>query len=276
MRDALRKHWPEYLMEASELGFYMICGCLFPILLYHPGSPVVGALPSAFARRVLMGLVTGLTLVGIVFSPWGKQSGAHMNPALTLTYYLMGKVAPWDAVFYVIAQFVGAVIGVGITVVFLGKLLAHPAVHYASTVPGPAGAGAAFFGEALISFILFIVVLRVSNTPGIARFTGMFAGACVAAFFVFEAPLSGMSMNPARTLGTAVLPGIWTALWVYFLAPPLGMLTAAATYKSLKLPIACAKLHHQNSKRCIFCQYRNAKSAPNQMTPAATAPLPET
>src|SRR5690242_1345986 len=105
MRHALKNHWPEYLMEAAELGIFMVSASVFTILLYHPGSPVVRAIAPDFIRRILMGLAMGLTLVGIVFSPWGKQSGAHMNPAFTLTFYRLGKVAPWDAVFYVIAQF---------------------------------------------------------------------------------------------------------------------------------------------------------------------------
>jgi aquaporin Z len=114
MRDALNKHWPEYLMEGAELAVLMIAMSVFSILLYHPASPVVRAIPPEFIRRILMGLVMGSTLAGIVFSPWGKQSGAHMNPAFTLTFYRLGKVAPWDAVFYVVAQFIGGIAGVGI------------------------------------------------------------------------------------------------------------------------------------------------------------------
>ncbi len=68
-----------------------------------------------------------------------------------------------------------------------------------------------------------------------------------------------MSMNPARTVGSALIPGLWTALWVYFLAPPLGMLSAASVYGRLKRGIDCAKYHHQNNKRCIFCDYRHVK-----------------
>lgn len=261
MLTALKQHWPEYLMEAAELAIFMISACLFSIFLYHPDSPAVSAIPDEFTRRILMGLAMGLTLVAIVFSPWGQQSGAHMNPAFTLTFLRLGKVAPWDAVFYVIAQFLGGMAGVGIVAAFAGISLAHPAVNYAPTLPGQAGSGAAFLAEVFISFILIVVVLAVLNTPRLSRFTAWFAGACVAAFIVWESPFSGMSMNPARTLGSAVLPGIWTALWVYFFAPPLGMLAAAAAYQSLGRHVACAKYHHQNCRRCIFCEYQAAKTA---------------
>jgi len=99
------------------------------------------------------------------------------------------------------------------------------------------------------------VVLTVSNTGRLAPFTGLFAGALVATYISLEAPLSGMSMNPARTFASAVPAQIFTALWVYFTAPLLGMLLAAEVYLRRKGPrkLSCAKLHHQNDKRCIFC-----------------------
>ena len=199
-----------------------------------------------------MGLAMGLTAIGIINSQWGKQSGAHLNPAVTLTFFRLGKVAPWDATFYVIAQFVGGLMGVALVAVVAGKFLAHPSVNYVATLPGSGGPSAAFLGEATISFILMTVVLAASNTQKLARFTGLFAGFCVAAFITFEAPVSGMSMNPARTFGSAALPHLWDSLWIYFLAPPLGMLFAAFVYQALKRRVGCAKLHHQNDKRCIF------------------------
>jgi aquaporin Z len=258
MLNALKKHWPEYLMEAAGLGIFMVSASVFTILLYHPASLALRVLPEEFPRRVLMGLAMGLTAIGIIYSPWGKQSGAHLNPAVTLTFFRLGKVAPWDAVFYVLAQFAGGVAGVALVAAAAGKLLAHPSVNYVATLPGSGGTSVAFFGEIVIAFILMSVVLFVSNTQKLARHTGLFAGTCVAAFITFEAPLSGMSMNPARTLGSAVLPQLWDSLWIYFLAPPLGMLTAAAMYLRLKHAVGCAKLHHQNKLRCIFCEYHTA------------------
>ncbi len=259
MFDALKRHWPEYLMEAAGLGLFMVSASAFTILLFHPSSPVPGLIPDDLLRRALMGLAMGLTAIGIIYSPWGKQSGAHLNPAVTLTFFRLGKVAPWDAVFYVIAQFVGGVAGVALVAAVAGKLLSHSSVNYVATLPGSGGTGAAFLGEVVIALILMSVVLVVSNTQKLARFTGLFAGACVAVFITIEAPISGMSMNPARTFGSAVLPGLWASLWIYFLAPPLGMLTAAAAYRGLSRRVACAKLHHQNDKRCIFCEYQAAK-----------------
>lgn len=268
MRAALRHHWPEYLMEAAGLGLFMVSACGFALLLYHPGSPLVQVCPAEFPRRILIGLAMGLTAVAIIYSPWGQQSGAHLNPAVTLTFLRLGKVAPWDALFYIIAQFAGGVGGVAVVAALAGGLLTHPAVNYVVTVPGPAGAGAAFLAEAGISFVLMLVVLLVSNRPQLARFTGCFAGLCVAAFITVESPWSGMSMNPARTLASALWPRLWDSIWIYFVAPPVGMLAAAAVYQACKLRIACAKLQHQNGRRCIFCEHQStARKAANLQAP---------
>lgn len=276
MWNAAKNHWPEYLMEAAGLGVFMISAGLFTILLYHPASPMVRMIPAEIIRRVLMGVAMGLTAVGIIYSPWGKQSGAHLNPAVTLTFWKLGKIAPWDAWFYVLAQFVGGAAGMACVAVFAKKMLAHPDVNYAVTVPGTNGVGVAFGAEMLISFVLIVVVLTISNNAKLARFTGLFAGLCVALFITFEAPLSGMSMNPARTIGSALIPGVWKSAWIYFVAPPLGMLLAAAVYQGLGRLVACAKLDHDNTKRCIFCEFQRTqvRSREPDLAPATSHPHP--
>jgi aquaporin Z len=204
----------------------------------------------------------GLTMMAIVYSPWGQRSGAHLNPSLTLTFFRLGKIEPWDAVFYIIAQFSGGIIGVVLAAAVLGQLLAHPSVNYVVTVPGQFGLMVAFGAEVAITFILMTMVLTVSNTHRLARFTGLFAGLLVASYISLEAPLSGMSLNPARTFGSAVSAQVWTALWIYFTAPLLGMLSAAQLYLWRKgaQRVICAKLHHHNNQRCIFrCGYRQAE-----------------
>ena len=254
----LRRHWPEYVMEGAELAFFMLSACTVVTLLQHPASPLRAALTDVTFRRVLTGLAMGLTGIAIVYSPWGKQSGAHFNPSVTLTFLRLGKIAPGDAFFYILAQFVGGVAGVLTAGVVLGQLLGHPEVNYAATLPGAHGPGVAFMAEAAISSVLIFVILTVSNTAGLDRLTGLFAGALVATYISVEAPLSGMSMNPARSFGSAVPPALWSSLWIYFTAPPLGMLAGAELYVRVagRPRIRCAKLHHDNDKRCIFrCGY---------------------
>jgi aquaporin Z len=133
--DSLGLHWPEYLMEAGEAGIYLFSACAVATLLWHPASPVQGYLPNDAVRRILMGLAIGATITLIAFSPWGRQSGAHFNPAVTFTFYRLRKVASWDAVFYCAAQLLGAVAGVARASLLLRGAPAHPAVRYAATRP---------------------------------------------------------------------------------------------------------------------------------------------
>ena len=258
MTQALREHWPEYLIEAAGLGLFMISACVFVTLWEHPSSPLREAIPSAALRRIFIGAAMGLTAVAIIYSRWGKRSGAHINPAVTLTFFRLGKIEPWDAMFYVSSQFLGATLGVMLSAVALGGSLEVSQVNFAVTVPGKSGVATAFLAELAISFGLMAVILIATNHHRLARYTGLFAGILVATYIAVEAPVSGMSMNPARSFGSSVVAWLWTAQWIYFTAPPLGMLLAAELYLRVKGAhgVYCAKLHHQNSERCIFrCGY---------------------
>jgi aquaporin Z len=261
LAGALRRHWPEYLIEAALLGTFMLVALVATALLEHPGSPLRQALPNALARRGLMGLAMGGTAIALVYSPFGKRSGAHFNPALTFTFWRLGKIESADAVLYAAAHFAGAVAGVALAAALLGAAVADPFVRFAVTVPGSAGAAAAFAAEVAISFGLMLTVLASSNAPRAARWTGCFAGALVALYIAIEAPISGMSMNPARSFGSAAGARAFPSLWIYFTAPPLGMLLAAEAYVRGRgaRRVHCAKLHHQNRQRCIFrCGYAAA------------------
>ncbi len=255
--------WPEYGIEALALGLFMVSAGVFGTLFEAPASPVHQALPDPFVRHLLAGLAMGLTAIALIYSPWGQRSGAHMNPAVTLTFLRLGKVEPRDALFYVLSQTLGGLAGVLLVTLLLGSGFSGPPVASVVTVPGPQGAGAAFLAELLISFLLMATVLVVSNHQRLARHTGLFAGGLVALFITFEAPLSGMSMNPARSFASAALAGEWTAFWVYLAAPLAGMLGAAEVYRRARGlgAVRCAKLchtdHHRCHFRCGYCRHEN-------------------
>jgi aquaporin Z len=256
-----RGHWAEYAIEGALLGAFMVAACGFATLLEHPASPVRRALADPRLRRALMGLAMGGTAVALIRSPWGRRSGAHMNPALTLAYLRLGKVAGRDALGYAAGQFAGGAAGALVAAALLGMLAGHPAVRYAATVPGPAGVATAFAAEAAISFLLMGVVLAATSSRRLAPRTPLLCGALVAAYIAVEAPISGMSMNPARSLASALVAGEWRALWVYFTAPPLGMLAAAEAWARRYGVgrVLCAKLDHGGTAPCIFrCRRRVA------------------
>lgn len=244
-------HWPEYLIEAGLIGLLMIVACGLGVALGHPSSPAVRALPDPLARRALLGVAIGATVVAVTYSPAGMRSGGHLNPSMTLAFLWLRKVRARDAALYVSAQVAGAAAGVIVAWAALGRRLAHPAVHFISTRPGPAGPLVAFAAEGAISFILMSVVLLVSASRHSA-WTGVCAGALVALYVTFEGPISGMSMNPARSLGSALPARELGALWIYAVAPPLGMLAAARLLRR-RAAGACAKLVHSREVPCIFC-----------------------
>jgi aquaporin Z len=237
----------------------MMSAAVCAAVLYHPSSPVAAGISNEWVRRGLMGLAMGLTAVSIIYSPWGQRSGAHMNPAVTVTFFRLGKVALGDVVGYIAAQFIGGIAGIAVIGVVLRGFVSHPSVNYVVTTPGAFGSAAAFLGEIAISSGLMLTVLSVSSHPRTARFTGLCAGLLVWTYITIEAPLSGMSMNPARTFGSALIARDFPGLWIYFTAPPLGMLLAAELFiqRCGLRRVVCAKLHHPRSGPCIFGCERN-------------------
>jgi aquaporin Z len=259
-RQALQEHWREYLIEAWALGTFMISAGLIATLLGFPGSPLRRLIPDPMLRNVLAGAAMGLTAIALIHSPWGKRSGAHMNPAVTLTFLRLGKIRGWDAVFFIAAQTAGGVLGVLLVAAVLGSAFTDAPVSYAATMPGPAGPWIAFIAELAISGALMFVIQTVSGTARLARFTGIAAGSLVALYISFESPLSGMSMNPARTIASAAPGMLWENLWVYLIAPVLGMLGGAQLFLATRgaRRLACAKLLHPANARCIHCGYQPA------------------
>lgn len=247
----------EYLAEALGLALFMVSAGLVATALDAPASPLHAWIASADLRRVLGGVAMGLTAVALIHSPWGKRSGAHMNPAVTLAFLVLGKIRPRDAVGYVVAQFAGGLVGVLLVLGLLGDAFAAAPVSFAATMPGRAGVAVAFAAELVISFALIAVILRVAASERFAGYAGLTAGCLVALYISVEAPLSGMSMNPARSFASAAPGGLFDNLWIYFVAPPLGMTLAALLHRrraSRRAP--CAKLIHDPSHPCIHCGHQ--------------------
>ena len=121
LADALTAHWREYLMEGSEIGSLMLSTCTFGTLIYGNDSPLKAFSLSRGTGSLLMGTAIAMTTFLIISSPFGRRTGAHFNPSVTLAYLWLRRIHRWDAVCYVVAQFLGAVIGVLIAHRFLGE-----------------------------------------------------------------------------------------------------------------------------------------------------------
>jgi aquaporin Z len=246
----VRRHWHLYLFEGAELGIFMLSACFFDVLLYCTASPVTTWIGNASVRGLLMGASMGGTAVLIIHSNMGKRSGAHFNPAITLTYLWLGKIQPVDALFYVFGQFLGGAAGVGIAALFLGNRLVAPPVRYVVTVPGIYGDAGAFAAELFMAALLMGTVLWTSNRAAWAKSTSYLVGVLITFYVLVFGPISGFSINPARTVASAVFAHVWTGAWIYFTAPLLGMFAAAAVYVTAfgREGVTCAKLHHTPSE----------------------------
>jgi aquaporin Z len=254
--NSLRQNWKVYTMEALCLGIFMISASFFGTILEYPGSVIRQSLPDDFLRLVCMGLAMGATATLINYSPMGKLSGAHMNPAVTFTFYRLNKIKWTDAVFYSLFQCIGGIVSVILMRILLGDSFSDSHVNYVITTPGKPGVMVAFFTEICIAFGMMTMVLVTSNNVKLSKYTGAIAGVLVACYVVVSAPISGFSMNPARTIASALPAMQYRSFWIYMTAPFIGMFSAAAFYQYFHGVVHCAKMCHSGLYKCIFnCGY---------------------
>jgi aquaporin Z len=247
-------------MESTEVGALMLLTCIWGTLTYSDESPLSSLGLSAVSNSILMGTAVAVTTYMIIRSPFGRRSGAHMNPSVTLTFLWLGRIHRWDAVWYTVAHFAGAIAGVLAARQILGTRLSAPSVQYMVTVPGRQGNGITFAGEFLLSGVLMATILYSSNHRRLARFTPALVAVLTVSFFVLSPSRSGFSVNPARTFSSAIFAETWQGVWIYFAAPCLGMLSAAALYiKTVGLNrVYCAKVFHDTRSVCPFrCQFEH-------------------
>ncbi|MFZ0589283.1 MAG: aquaporin, partial [Bryobacteraceae bacterium] len=228
--EALKAHWREYLMESAQIGALMFCICLSATLLYGSESPLRALAIRTSVKPFIMGTAVALSTFLIIRSRFGRRTGAHLNPSLTLTYFFLGRIHRWDALNYVAFQFVGALAGVWTAHGVLGDDLSMPPVCYAITVPGTYGSAIALLSEFLLSALVMGVVLFASNRKYLVSFSPVLGALITIFYYGFCPSLSGFSVNPARSFSSALFAFVWRGFWIYLAAPTLGMVAAASLY----------------------------------------------
>jgi len=156
-------------MEGSEIAALMLSTCICGTVIYGDESPFKSL--SSVSKSVLMGIAIAMTMFTIIRSPFGRRSGAHLNPSITLTFFWLGRVHRWDAAWYIVAHFTGAIAGVFAARRILGLQLSAPSVLYMVTVPGKHGSVMTFAGEFLLSALLMATIIYSSNHRLLTRFT---------------------------------------------------------------------------------------------------------
>jgi MIP family channel proteins len=224
MADARRS------LDARRLAAEAI-GTFFLVLI-GPGAVMVNAVSNGAISHAGVALAFAFVVTAMIFAI-GHLSGAHINPAVTIGFWSVRRFPSRNVGPYIIAQCSGAIAASAILRVVLGVV-----GRMGATVPARMlgiGAGGAFVIEWLLSFALMLVIMAVATDERVADgFAALAVGLTVGFCAMMGGPLTGASMNPARSLGPALIGGVWDAHWVYWLAPITGMIAAARCYEYLR------------------------------------------
>jgi MIP family channel proteins len=209
----------------------------FFLVFIGPGSIMVNAYTGGAVGHVGVALAFGSVVIAMIFA-LGHLSGAHINPAVTIAFWSTRRFPTGEVIPYVVAQCAGAV---GASVVLLATL--DEIGHMGATLPS-IPPGGAFAVEWLLSFVLMFVIMAVATDERVSGgFAPIAVGLTVGFCAMMGGPLTGASMNPARSLGPAVVGRVWQAHWIYWLAPVSGMLVAARLYEFLRGAEAPSQAH---------------------------------
>ena len=237
-----RIRWALFVSEAIGTALLVLVGLSLVILMFGAGSPMARLIPDEGLRRLITGFLFGTTGACIALSPVGKVSGAHINPAVTLAFRLMGKLDLPTSLGYVGAQLIGAVVG-SLPLLLWGAM--GESVAFGATLPGPGfSVSAVFLGEVITTFAMVALLAVFLGFRAIRPFTPAIFPPLYAIMVWAESPLSGTSTNPARSFGPAVVSGQWEGWWVYWVGPLLGTLGAILVCNSLARRIEVAKLYY--------------------------------
>ena len=227
----IARHWRHYLAEAAGLAFFMLGASVITTQLRFKDAWLHGIITDPLAQLATLGLLMSFVVAAIVYTPWGNKSGAHINPAVTIAMWRLGKIDAHDALFYIFSQFAGAVAAVQVAGLILGRGYGKDGTNYVVTQPGAAGAMAAFVAEWIISFVLMMVLMWALNSKKRESYAGLMIAVLIGFYLVVEEPYSGMSLNPARSFASAFAAREWQDLWIYFVAPISAMLAAAEIFR---------------------------------------------
>jgi aquaporin Z len=249
----MKLNWSEYAAEACGTGFNLLVGLSAGVLNFSPNFPIAHLIPSHSLRLLITGLIYAGSGSLFAISPLGKLSGAHINPAVSLAFFARGKMHLHDFVGYLAAQFAGAIVGAWLLVwIWCG----HAAdVNDGVTAPGPGfPIWFVFVAEFGMTLALVLAIFAFLSSERLMRWTPFMTWMLVATLVWIGAPVSGTSLNPARSFGPSLVSWFWSYQWLYWIAPPLGSLGGVFLFRVLasERKVLTAKLFHVPHYPCIF------------------------
>jgi MIP family channel proteins len=213
--------------------------------LRRAGAELIGtyALVTAGCGAIMVNSISGaLTHIGIAFTfgliimvmiaATGHLSGAHFNPAVTLAFALTRHFAWRDVPLYIGGQLLGAVAG-ALTL----HALFGPLADLGATVPSGSAFQSLGLETLLTAVLMFVIISVATDTRAVGQLAALAIGATVALDALWGGPISGASMNPARSFGPALIAGVWRDQWVYWVGPLLGASLGAVLYQALRTPM---------------------------------------
>jgi aquaporin Z len=239
--------WAPFVSELIGTALLVFVGLSLVIFMFGTGTSMAHLIPSEGLRRLITGFLFGTTGACIALSPVGRVSGAHINPAVTFAFRLMGKLDLQTTLGYIGAQLIGAVVGSLLLLVWgaMGK-----SVAFGATLPGSGTTlSTVFLGEMITTFTMISLLAVFLGFRKIRPFTPAIFPPLYAIMVWAEAPISGTSTNPARSLGPSVISGQWQGWWIYWIGPMAGMLLAVLACSFLAKRIEVAKLYYFESDR---------------------------
>ena len=255
--------WTVYSAEFLGTALLIGIGVSFVILDFGHGSPVPALIPDPDLRRAITGFLFGCTGALIAVSSLGRESGAHINPVVTLAFWVRGRIGARHAIGYILAQLAGGVVG-ALPLLLWGGV--GNSISYGATLPGSEfGNWEAVLGELVTTFVLIILLFLFLGHKKIRPFTPLLFPVLYALMVWAEAPLSGTSTNPARSLGPQVISENWRAWWVYWIGPIAGAVIAVAVHRfSLlnRFEIEVAKFYHfEHDPLGVFAAWRHKRES---------------
>lgn len=242
-----KERLPLLLSELVGTGLLVFVGLSVVIAMSGEGSPAASLIPDESHRRLFTGFLFGCTGAAIALSPVGRVSGAHINPAVSLGFWLMGKLERRLAFGYVAAQLLGALLG-ALPLLAWGEM--GRSVAFGASTPGTGySVPVALLGEVLTTFAMVALLCVFLAVRQLRRYTPAIFPPLYSIMVFLEGPISGTSTNPARSFGPAVVSGTWDAWWIYWVGPLAGMLAAIALCSALADRIEMAMLYHFDSDR---------------------------
>ncbi len=250
--------WQIFLAEFFGTGLLLLIGISIVTMMFGTGSPIVQGIPEIGPRRLATGFLFGSTGALIALSRLGKVSGAHINPIVTMAFFLAKKIDLKTSIAYVLGQFAGAVIGC-LPLLAWGAM--GRSVSFGATTPGEGYTlGAALLGEIVTTFIMVSLLFLFLGFRNLRPYTPAIFPIIYSIMSLYASAISGLSTNPARSFGPSVISGVWNGWWIYWIGPVTGAFLATLVLSRLAKRITTAKLYHFDSDSDLLFRKKGSQN----------------